>query len=67
MEASDARRGAWEGLDERLGLSGIRYPVARHANSLPYTLGGITLAVGIGAIVLAALGLLATRSRGLGG
>ena len=37
------RRSAWGWLDERLGLSGIRYPVPKHANSLPYTLGGITL------------------------
>ena len=44
METLGAPRGAWEWLDERLGLSGIRYPVRRHANSLPYTLGGITLA-----------------------
>ena len=44
METStpDRRRSTWGWLDERLGLSGIRYPVPRHANSLPYTLGGIT-------------------------
>jgi quinol-cytochrome oxidoreductase complex cytochrome b subunit len=43
MEALGAPRGAWKWLDERLGLGSIRYPVPRHANSLPYTLGGITL------------------------
>lgn len=42
-EAITPRRPVWEWLDERLGLSGIRYPVPEHANSLPYTLGGITL------------------------
>jgi len=37
-------RRAWRWLDDRLGLSGLRYPVPAHANSLAYTLGGITLA-----------------------
>jgi len=45
MESGAARAraglGAW--LDDRLGLSGIRYPVPTHANTLPYTLGGITI------------------------
>ena len=31
-------------LDERLGIGGLRYPVPDHANSLAYTLGGLTLA-----------------------
>ena len=35
------RVGLW--LDERFGFSGLAYPVPRHANSLAYTLGGITL------------------------
>lgn len=34
---------AWGWLDERLGIGGLRYPVPTHANSLAYTLGGITL------------------------
>jgi ubiquinol-cytochrome c reductase cytochrome b subunit len=34
--------GQW--LNERLGLQGISYAVPEHANSLPYVLGGITLA-----------------------
>jgi ubiquinol-cytochrome c reductase cytochrome b subunit len=34
----------WGWLDDRLGLAGLRYPVPEHANSLAYTLGGITLA-----------------------
>lgn len=35
------RASAW--LDERLGIGALRYPVPEHANSLAYTLGGITL------------------------
>ena len=35
--------GLWGWLDDRLGLGGIRYPVPRHANSLAFTLGGVTL------------------------
>jgi ubiquinol-cytochrome c reductase cytochrome b subunit len=35
------RVGLW--LDERFGLSALAYPIPRHANSLAYTLGGITL------------------------
>lgn len=44
----------WEKLDERLGLSGLAYPVPEHANSLPYVLGGITL---FGFIVLILTGV----------
>ena len=44
MERSSLSRPGvvWGWLDDRLGLSALRYPVPRHANSLPYTLGGIT-------------------------
>ena len=35
------RVGSW--LDERFGFSALAYPIPRHANSLAYTLGGITL------------------------
>jgi quinol-cytochrome oxidoreductase complex cytochrome b subunit len=35
--------GLWGWLDDRLGIGGLRYPVPQHANSLAYTLGGITL------------------------
>lgn len=31
-------------VDERLGLSALRYPVPRHANNVAWTLGGLTLA-----------------------
>jgi len=37
-----ARSGVLAWLDDRLGLSGLHYPVPEHANSLPFTLGGIT-------------------------
>jgi ubiquinol-cytochrome c reductase cytochrome b subunit len=30
-------------IDERLGLSGLQYPVPEHANKLAYSLGGLTL------------------------
>ncbi len=32
-----------EALDERLGLSGLAYPVPEHANKLAYSLGGLAL------------------------
>jgi quinol-cytochrome oxidoreductase complex cytochrome b subunit len=38
--APHSRLGQW--FDERLGLQGIAYAVPEHANSLGYTLGGIT-------------------------
>ncbi|MCA0453996.1 MAG: cytochrome b N-terminal domain-containing protein [Chloroflexi bacterium] len=50
-----SRNGFWEALDERLGLSGLAYPVPAHANRLPYLLGGITL---FGFIILIVTGLL---------
>lgn len=37
-----ARTGLWAWLDERLGVSALTYSVPAHANSLWYTLGGIT-------------------------
>jgi quinol-cytochrome oxidoreductase complex cytochrome b subunit len=43
-EARPSRRGVWGWVDERFGIGGLRYPVPQHANSLAYTLGGITLA-----------------------
>lgn len=43
--ATDAarRRSLWAAVDERLGLSDLAYPVPRHANTVPYSLGGISL------------------------
>jgi len=49
-----AKNRFWQALDERLGLSGLAYPVPEHANSLPYVLGGITL---FGFIVLIITGI----------
>lgn len=41
-------------LRERLGLTGLAYAVPEHANSLPYLLGGITLA---GLVILFVTGI----------
>lgn len=46
-----ARAGRWGWLDDRLGVGGLRYPVPEHANSLAYTLGGITLASFVGLVL----------------
>ncbi|MCG3209705.1 MAG: Cytochrome b6 [Anaerolineae bacterium] len=51
----EVRHGFWDTLDERLGLSGLAYPVPEHANSLPYLLGGITL---VGFVILIGTGVL---------
>ncbi|MGH2984456.1 MAG: cytochrome b [Solirubrobacterales bacterium] len=40
---AEPRLGIWDWLDDRLGIGELRYPVPEHANSLAYTLGGITL------------------------
>ncbi|MHB8459065.1 MAG: cytochrome b [Candidatus Limnocylindrales bacterium] len=47
-------RRIWEAVDERLGLSGLAYPVPAHANGLGYILGGITF---FGFLILAATGV----------
>ena len=47
-------RKAWETIDERLGLSGLAYPVPAHANGIGYILGGITF---FGFLILAATGV----------
>lgn len=49
------RSGFWAFLDERLGLSGLSYPVPRHANGLPYVLGGVTF---FGFVILIVTGVL---------
>lgn len=41
--ASTGRARVHRWLDERLGISAFSYPVPRHANTLAYTLGGITM------------------------
>ena len=47
-------RGAWDAIDERLGLSGLAYPVPAHANGIGYVLGGITL---VGFLILGVTGI----------
>lgn len=46
--------GFWDAVDERLGLSSLSYPVPRHANTVLYTLGGITL---VSFLILVATGI----------
>lgn len=45
---------AWDVIDERLGLSGLAYPVPAHANGIGYILGGISF---FGFLILAATGV----------
>jgi ubiquinol-cytochrome c reductase cytochrome b subunit len=45
---------AWDAIDERLGLSGLAYPVPAHANRIGYILGGITF---FGFLILGATGI----------
>ena len=48
----------WRWIDERLGLEDLSYPVPAHANSVLYTLGGITL---FGIVILIATGVYLTQ------
>lgn len=48
----------WRWIDSRLGLSSLAYPVPAHANTILYTLGGITL---FGILVLVASGFYLTQ------
>lgn len=52
--SKDTWRRIWEAIDERLGLSGLAYPVPAHANGIGYILGGITF---FGFLILAATGI----------
>lgn len=47
----ERRSRAWGWLDDRLGIGGLRYPVPEHANSLAYTLGGLTAASFVGLVL----------------
>lgn len=47
-------RKTWGWLDDRLGLSALRYKVPEHANTIWYTLGGITF---MGIIIATASGI----------
>jgi len=48
----------WGWIDERLGLQALAYPVPAHANSVLYTLGGITF---FGILVLLGTGIYLTQ------
>ena len=56
-ERVSEKGGFWRTIDERIGLKALRYPVPGYANTLAYTLGGITffsfLVVGITGVILA--------------
>jgi len=47
-------RRTWDAVDERIGLSGLAYPVPAHANGIGFILGGITF---FGFLILAATGV----------
>ena len=54
MRGGGRWRRALDAIDERLGLSGLAYPVPAHANGIGYILGGITF---FGFLILAATGI----------
>lgn len=51
-------RDLWRWIDERLGLADLAYPVPAHANSVLYTLGGVSL---FGILVLIGTGIYLTQ------
>lgn len=59
MAADAARRpGLWAAIDERLGLGDLAYPVPRHANTVAFSLGGISL---ISLLLLVVSGIVLTQ------
>ncbi|MDX2004180.1 MAG: cytochrome b N-terminal domain-containing protein [Meiothermus sp.] len=48
--------GFWQAVDERLGISALRYEVPEHAQGLGYSLGGVSL-VGFAMLVLSGIWL----------
>jgi len=52
------RRRALDALDERLGLKGLQYPIPAHANTLAYSLGGLSL---ISFVLMVATGIFLTQ------
>lgn len=54
MDRKSVLKRVWIWLDDRLGLSALRYPVPAHANTIWYTLGGVTF---VGIAVLAITGV----------
>lgn len=51
---SNAPRGFWQALDERLGISALKYDVPEHAQGIWYSLGGVSL---VGFVVLVLSGI----------
>lgn len=49
----NTQRHIWAWIDDRAGLSALRYPIPAHANTISYTLGGISF---VGFLVLAVTG-----------
>jgi quinol-cytochrome oxidoreductase complex cytochrome b subunit len=56
--ARGRRQRALDALDERLGLKGLQYPVPAHANTLAYSLGGLSL---ISFVLMVATGIFLTQ------
>ena len=52
------RRRLWDALDERLGLKGLQYPIPAHANTLAYSLGGLSL---LSFVLMVATGVFLTQ------
>ncbi|MCL6526357.1 MAG: cytochrome b N-terminal domain-containing protein [Thermaceae bacterium] len=48
--------GFWQALDERLGISALKYEVPEHAQGIAYSLGGVSL-VGMAVLVLTGIWL----------
>jgi quinol-cytochrome oxidoreductase complex cytochrome b subunit len=55
---ASGRRRLWDALDERLGLKGLQYPIPAHANTLAYSLGGLSL---ISFVLMVATGIFLTQ------
>lgn len=51
---AERRQSRWAWIDERLGVSALSYPVPPHANTIWYTLGGMTF---VGFVVLIVTGI----------
>jgi len=47
-----------DALDERLGLKALQYPIPAHANTLAYSLGGLSL---ISFVLMVATGIFLTQ------
>jgi len=52
------RPGVWAAIDERFGLGDLAYSVPRHANTLPFSLGGISM---VSLLILVLSGIVLTQ------